>query len=390
MLKYIDQETITNQTVLLRVDFNVPLTEQGTVADAARIKFALPTIKLLLDNKNRLILLSHLGKPKGVDPAFSLTPVIEMLKQYLPTSTITLLPDIDPLTPPLPFADNEIKFLENIRFFPEEKANDSAFAKKLSSLATVYVNDAFSVCHRKDASVVGIPPLLPSYGGLQLRKEITMLDRLTHDPNHPFVAILGGSKISTKLPLLQKLVTLCDKILIGGGMSNTFLKAQGIAVGKSLVEETELDHAKELLAAHGDKLVLPTDAIVSTPDVPDAKPQTKAVTALGSSEAIFDIGPESAKTFQEHIKSAQTVLWNGPVGFFEKDEYRGGTDAVIDAVVQNTAAFTVIGGGDTLRAIKDNPGKDSIDHISTGGGAMLSYIADGTLPGIEALKSSAA
>lgn len=386
MLRFIDQESIVNQTVLLRVDFNVPLTDHGEVADDSRIKYALPTIQYLLDKKNKIILLSHLGKPDGIDPHFSIQPVIEALRPYLPTYTITRIETTDGLTPPLSFADNEIKFLENIRFFKGEKANDPDFVTKLASLATIYVNDAFSVCHRKDASVIGLPTKLPSFAGMQLRKEITMLDRLINKPTHPFIAILGGSKISTKLPLIKKLAETADKLLIGGGMANTFLKAQGLEVGKSLIETEELIHAKELLATLKEKLVLPQDVLTNNQP---ALPSMKVLTKIAPTDAIYDIGPKSIEEFTTLIASAKTILWNGPVGFFEKEAFKAGTKAVIEAIIANPDAFTILGGGDTLSAIKDNKDKAKIDHISTGGGAMLTYIAEGTLPGIEALKSSA-
>lgn len=388
MLKYIDDEVIANQTVLIRVDFNVPLDENGTVADDARIRYALPTIKYLLDNKNKLILITHLGKPKGVEQKYSVRPILIALQRFLPSYTITLVDDITPLTSPLSFADNEIKFLENIRFFPGEKENDPIFAKHLASLADVYVTDAFSVCHRNDASVAGIPQLLKSYGGFQLRKEITMLDRLTHNPNHPFVAILGGSKISTKLPLIHKLAQLTDTILVAGGMANTLLRAKGIAVGQSLIEQDELDHAAELLKQFETTLVLPIDAVVNTPNSSASIPAIKSVTAISENDTMYDIGPKTITIFIDHIAKARTILWNGPVGLFEEAAYRQGTDAISTAITANPAAFTVVGGGDTLRAIKNIKDKATIDHISTGGGAMLTYLAHGNLPGIEALQKT--
>ena len=388
MLKYLDQEEIADTTVLLRVDFNVPLTPDGRVADDSRMQYALPSIKRLLENSNRLILLSHLGKPKGKDPTLSLRPVTERLHALLPDHRVTLVSDIASLASTLQFEAGEIKFLENIRFFPEEKDNDPEFARKLAGLADIYVNDAFSVCHRKNASVIGIPPLLPSYGGLQLRKEIAMLDQLMHDPAHPFVAILGGSKISTKLPLIHKLITVCDSLLLAGGMANTIFKAQGLEIGKSLYEESEVGHARELMEQSERTVVLPTDVVVRPADKPAAPSSTVATGNIGPNESVYDIGPETQMRFSDIIASANTILWNGPVGLFEEEAFGRGTDAITDAIMGNPDAFAVLGGGDTLSAIKDRADKEKIDHISTGGGAMLTYLTEGTLPGIEALKNS--
>lgn len=383
MIKYIDYSPIQNQAVLLRVDFNVPL-ENGTVSDDTRIIQVIPTIKKLLEENNRLILVSHLGKPEGRDPKLSLSQIFPALQKYLPEQKIQFVEDFE-ATPPS-FGENHIALLENIRFYPGEKANDPEFAKKLASLATTYVDDAFSVCHRKDASIVGVPKLLPSFGGLLLKKEITALDSLLKNPRRPFVAVLGGSKISTKLPLLQKLVTLADKILLGGGIANNFLAAKGLQIGQSIIENDQIEAAKALISAHELLFLLPTDVIVGKKGDPSIPPANKNVSELSPDDAIFDIGPKTQAAFADAIQDAKTLIWNGPVGFFEQPNYKAGTDAVFTAIVSNPNITSVIGGGDTLAAIHDKDGVDKISHISTAGGAMLTYIADGTLPGIQALE----
>lgn len=381
MIKYIDDFPIQNSTVLLRVDFNVPL-ENGKVTDDTRITQVLSTIQKLLEGNNRLILASHLGKPEGRDPKLSLAPVVPVLQNLLPNRTISFLEDFE--TSPL--SASEIVLLENLRFYPGEKANDLEFAKKLASLGQVYLNDAFSVCHRKDASIVGVPKLLPAYGGLLLKKEIEALDTLTKNPQKPFVAILGGSKISTKSPLLHKLVTIADRILLGGGLANSFLAAKGLQIGQSIVEDDQLEAAKQLLLNHEGMFLLPSDVIVGNKDNPDVQPVVKSVDELTPTDAIFDIGPNTQVAFADAIGDAHTIIWNGPVGYFEQEKYKAGTDSVFTAIISNPHIKSVIGGGDTLAAIHDKTGVDKISHISTGGGAMLTYIAEGTLPGIQALE----
>jgi phosphoglycerate kinase len=389
MIKFIDSIQIANQTVLLRVDFNVPLTEDCKVKDDTRIRQVLPTITTLLEQKNRIILVSHLGKPKdGPDPKLSLRHVIPAIKNLIPTCAITFVDNFEKLTTPLVFADNEIVLLENIRFFSGEKTNDPTFAKQLASLAEVYVNDAFSVCHREDASIIGVPKILPSYGGLLLKKEVLALDRLIKSPKRPFVAALGGSKISTKLPLLQKLVTLADRILLGGGLANNFLVAKGLAIGQSILENDQIEAAKQLLITHGNIFLLPTDVIVGRRGESANNAEVKDVANISPEDAIFDIGPRTQVAFADAIGDAKTIIWNGPVGYFEQENYRSGTDAIFTAIISNPQITSIIGGGDTLAAIQGKNGTDSISHISTGGGAMLTYIAHGSLPGINALDQT--
>lgn len=382
-MKYLTDADIEGKRVLLRVDFNVSIDENGNITDDERIKQALPTIKSLLEKHNKLILVSHLGRPKSRDEKFSFKPICERLKTYLPNYEIVLIDDF--LTEKETLAkqtDQQILVLENIRFYPQEKANDPQFAKELSSLADVYVNDAFGVSHRKDISIVGIPPLLPSFAGMLLEREATMIGKAIENPTHPLVAIIGGAKISTKLHLIDKLAVLADHVLLGGGLANTLLKAQGNEIGSSLCENEVLDEAQSLLNKHGN-LVLPTDVIVTNQETNETS--TKQVTDLLPTDSIFDIGPASQERFASLIKQAKTIIWNGPVGYFEKKEYSRGTKAIYDAIISNADATSIVGGGDTLTAINGKGGRDKITHISTGGGAMLEFIERGTLPGIEAL-----
>ncbi|MGI0062401.1 MAG: phosphoglycerate kinase, partial [Nitrosotalea sp.] len=279
---------------------------------------------------------------------------------------------------------HEVLLLENIRFYPGEKANDPEFAKQLAALADVYVNDGFGVCHRKDASIVSVPKFLPHYAGLLIEKEINMLDKVIHDPKKPLVAILGGSKVSTKIELITKLLQLADIVLIGGGMANTFLAAQRFSLGKSFYEPDAISMAKQLLTmTYGKKtkLVLPQDAIVQGKTIHET-----SVKAVRSDEAIMDIGSETQAIFGQHIATAKTIIWNGPVGKFEDPAFSRGTEFIYYAITQTTDAVSVVGGGDTLAAMKNRDYRDNITHISTGGGAMLEYIEKGTLPGLQALE----
>jgi phosphoglycerate kinase len=389
-MKYIDEIEIRNKRVLLRVDFNVSLNPNYTIADDTRIRQGLPSIEYLLKHHNRIILVSHLGRPEKRETKYSLRKVAADLRHYLPHRKITLVDDFLTAKPAV-FENQtpaEIILLENIRFYPGEDANDPAFAKQLAHLADVYVNDAFSVNHRAAASIVGITDFLPSYAGLLLKKEITMLDRIVKDPKKPLVTIMGGSKISTKLKLIDRLIEVSDVVLIGGGLANNFLLAKGLTVGKSIIERNEMLHTKHLLAharKHGTKLMFPVDVVVSTKA--DATAGTvKAVTEISPDEAIFDIGPHTQAEFGTEIAKANTLLWNGPVGYFENPAFKRGTDYLYYAIAENNHAVSVVGGGETLAALSHKEHLEAITHVSTGGGAMLEYIEHGTLVGIEALK----
>jgi phosphoglycerate kinase len=386
MITYIDEAEIKDTSVLLRVDFNVSLHPDHTIGDDARIRQSLPTITYLRERRNKIRILTHLGRPAGHDSQFSLQPVAEKLQSLLPGYTVTLIRDYYPETTLLPEqTDTEIFLFENIRFYPEEQENNPDFAKKLASYGSVFVNDAFAVSHRADASVVGLTHLLPSYGGLLLKKEITMLSQMIRTPKKPFVAILGGSKISTKLKLITKLTTLADTLLIGGGLAHNMLKAQGFEIGKSIVEEDLLADAKALFT-HGThtqtNIILPEDAVIQAAD---GTIRVAPIHAITPTDTIYDIGPDTQALFGHYIDRAHTIVWNGPVGYFEKSEYRRGTDFLYYAIARNADALSIVGGGETIAALSDKEHLERITHISTGGGAMLEYIENGTLPGIEAL-----
>lgn len=389
-ITYIDQTDIVNKRVLLRVDFNVSLDANNKIADDMRIVQALPTIQYLLNRNNKLILVSHLGNPKGRDLKYSLKVVSKRLQEYLPQYTITLVNDFR--TQKELFKgqkEKEIIILENIRFYPEEKANDLSFAKELASLVDVYVNDAFGVSHRANASLVAITSTLPSYGGLLMKKEIEMISRVIQNPQKPFIAIIGGAKISTKISLIGKLTEIADSILIGGALANTFFCGKGYEIGASYCELAETDSARKLLDLAKQRnipLVLPSDVIVGLKDAVNNAQEVKKITQLTKDDCIYDIGPETQAKFGSIIHEARTIVWNGPLGYIENPVYRRGTDFVYYSITQNTNAVSVVGGGDTLAAISKKEYLDKITHISTGGGALLEFIEKGTLPAIEALK----
>ncbi|NTU46667.1 phosphoglycerate kinase [Candidatus Roizmanbacteria bacterium] len=391
-ISYIDETSITDKKILLRVDFNVSLNPNNTIADDARIQQALPTFTQLLKNNNKLIVVSHLGRPESREPEFSLQPVAERLQNLLPGYTVKLVDDFLTADPAI-FQNqqpNEILMLENIRFYPEEQKGDTEFSQKLAALADVYVNDAFGVSHRADASIVGVTSYLPSYGGLLMKKEIQMIGRVIQNPEKPFVAIIGGAKITTKITILGKLMEMADYLLVGGGLANTFLCAQGFPIGKSYCESEGVETAKKLLflaAQLHTAIVLPSDVVIQKD--PDNEQSSEVVKQdeVPEGAQVLDIGPETQAKFGAIIAKAKTIIWNGPVGLFEKEPYRRGTDFIYYAITQNSEALSVVGGGDTLAAIDNKEYLNKITHISTGGGAMLEYIENGTLPGIEALKT---
>jgi len=383
-ITYIDEIEIKNKTVLLRVDFNVSLNSDYTISNSARIEQSLPTIKYLLKNKNRLVILSHLGRPKGIDNKYSLKVVADKLKEYLPKTNIFLAKDIESAKK----SEEEIVVLENIRFFPKEKDYSTIFARELASLADVYVNDAFGVCHRSDTSVIGPPKFLPAFGGLLLKKELVMISLIINKPKKPIVAIIGGAKVSTKVGLINKLIKIVDYLIIGGGLANTFVSAQGNEIGNSFCEYEAVQQARKILslAKKGRALIIfPVDAIVAKTKN-DKEHEVKKIDNISPEESIFDIGPETKAQIGGIIAKAKTIIWNGPVGLFENPAFKEGTDFIYYSIAQNTEAVSIVGGGDTLAAISKKEYLDKITHISTGGGAMLELIEKGTLPGIEALK----
>ncbi len=375
--------------MLLRVDFNVPLTEKLLVADDTRIQKSLPTITLLLKQNNKVIVASHLGRPNGREHTFSLKPVAAYLQKFFPNKNVLLVDDfLSPKGKTILSTQKptDIVLLENIRYYPGEQTNDSIFAKHLASLADVYVNDAFGVSHRKDASVVGITEYLPSYCGLLLEKEIKAVVKIMEETKKPVVALIGGAKISTKIILLSKLIDVVDYLLLGGGLANTFLLAQGFEVGKSLVEKDQVTEAKKILVhakTKGVSLLLPLDALgLENEKVEKVYDSTN----LPKNFSILDIGPKTEKAFGDIISQAKTIIWNGPVGYTEDKRFTKGTNALFNAITHNHQAFSLVGGGDTLVSVSKNKDIAKITHVSTGGGAMLELIEKGALPGIESLK----
>lgn len=393
MIHYIDDNHITGKRVLLRVDFNVSLRPDHSISNDERIRRAMPTIQHLLMNGNRLVLVSHLGRPKGERTQdLSMQVVAEKLKEYIPDKNIVLIDDF--LSEDLDRFQNqgegEILLLENIRYYPEEKRNDELFSQKLSQLADVYVNDAFGVSHRAHASVVGVTRHIESYGGLLLKKEVEMIRQVVDNPKKPVVAILGGAKISTKMNLIDKLTEIADHMILGGGIANTFLSAQGYEIGKSIAEYEEVENARRLLFHAVQKnthIMFPSDAVVSKSTKENDPNQVVQIDQVPPDSYILDVGPESQAHYGAILAQAYTIIWNGPVGLFENQAYRRGTDFIYYSITQNEQATSVVGGGDTLAAISKKEYLDKITHISTGGGAMLEFIEKGSLPGIEALRT---
>lgn len=388
-IHYIDEKPFSDKKVLLRVDFNVSLTAKNTIADDARIQQALPTINFLLKNKNKLIIVSHLGRPKAREEKYSLLVVCHKLQQYLPHYKIKLVKDfLTDKTALINQQPKEILVLENIRYYPEEKKNDPQFATKLGLLADVFVNDAFGVSHRSDASVVGVVDHIPSFGGLLLKKETEMISKAISNPKKPLVAIMGGSKISSKINLIDKLMTIADYVIVGGGLANTFLAAQGYKVGKSLCEKDQLEKAKQLLFLAAQKntaLILPQDVVVSS-SMESHVSEVKKIEEIPDDAIILDVGPEALAQYGTIIAKAKTIIWNGPIGYFENPSFRRGTDFIYYAITDNSDCVSIVGGGDTLAAISKKEYLNKITHISTGGGAMLEFIEKGSLVGIDALR----
>lgn len=381
---------VAGKKVLVRVDFNVPLNDKGEITDDTRITASLPTIQYLLEQKAAVILMAHLGRPKGqVKPELSLAPVAKHLGKLL-GKKILFAPDC--VGEAAQAAASKLKpghilLLENLRFHKEEEKNDMDFAEKLASLADLYVNDGFGVSHRAHASVEGVTHFLPAAAGFLLEKEIQYVGQAVTNPLHPFVAIIGGAKVSDKIGVISNLLDKVDTLLIGGGMANTFLAAQGYKMGKSLVEEDKLDLAKELLAkAKKNKvnMLLPTDLVMAAAFAPDAEHVTEKVKNLNQAYMALDIGAETSKAYAEALADAKTIVWNGPMGVFEMDAFCKGTEAVAKAVAKSRAT-SIVGGGDSVAAIEKLGLAKRITHISTGGGASLEYLEGKVLPGVAAL-----
>lgn len=386
--KTIDDIDIAGKRVLVRVDFNVPL-EDGAVSDDTRIRAALPTILCLLGQGAEPVLCSHLGRPKGKpDAKYSLKPVAERLAQLL-GRPVQMAPDcIGPVVEEMArkIPRGGVLLLENLRFHAEEEANDKKFAQALASLADVYVNDAFGSAHRAHASTAAVTEYLPAVAGLLMEKELTFLGQALAAPARPFVAVLGGAKVSDKIGVIHNLLGKVERLLIGGGMANTFLKAQDKAVGESLVENDKLGEAKALLREGGAKLILPVDVVVA--DRLDAQAEKRAVEvdAVPEGWRILDIGPRTAKLFTQYLRDARTALWNGPMGVFELEPFAAGTFAIAHALAELSGATTIIGGGDSASAVERAGVADRMTHISTGGGASLEFLEGKQLPGVALLQ----
>jgi phosphoglycerate kinase len=378
---------VSGKHVLVRVDFNVPLDKTGNITDDTRIQAALPTIQFLRQQGAKVILCSHLGRPKGkVAEEFRLTPVARRLSDLLGTKVVKtsdcIGPEVEQAVKTMKAGD--VVLLENLRFHPEEESNDPGFAKQLASVADVFVNDAFGTAHRAHASTEGVTHYLPSVAGFLMEKEIAFLGQAVTNPPRPFVAILGGAKVSDKIGVIDNLLPKVDQLIVGGGMANTFLKAKGYEVGASLVEDDKVELAKELLKRAGSKLLLPSDVVVADNFAADAKHQTVAADKVPAGWRILDIGPKSVQQFAKVLKKAKTVVWNGPMGVFEFPAFAAGTVAVAKALA-GIKATTIIGGGDSAAAVEQAGLADKMTHISTGGGASLEFLEGRVLPGVAAL-----
>jgi phosphoglycerate kinase len=377
----------SGKTALVRVDFNVPM-HNGRLADDTRIRAALPTLQYLREHGAKVVLLSHLGRPDGKRvEGLSLRPVADRVAEVLgaPCAFATDCVGAAAQDAVTTVRAGEVVLLENVRFHAEEEANNSGFAGQLARLGDVFVNDAFGTAHRAHASTAGLAQYLPAVAGLLMEKEIVSLASALEEPRRPFVAIVGGAKVSSKLAVLENLIERVDRLLIGGGMANTFLRATGREVGKSLLEPELVETARDLLS-RGEKIGLPLDVVVTTDLKGNAPPRTCGVDQVGSDEMIVDIGPASVDTFRTEIGKACTVLWNGPMGVFEDPRFAAGTLAVAHAMADSNAT-TIVGGGESVQAVEQAGLADRLTLVSTGGGASLEFIEGKTLPGVAALRS---
>ena len=381
---------LKGKKVFVRCDFNVPMDENQNITDNTRIVAALPTIKYLLEQNCKLILASHLGRPKGeFKPEFSLAPVAKELSKLLGQEVIMAKDVIgeDAMSKAANLKEGEILLLENVRFHKEETDNDPEFSKKLASMAEVYVNDAFGTAHRAHSSTTGIASYLPAVAGFLIEKELKFLGNAVNNPERPFVAILGGAKVSDKIGVIDSLIEKVDTLMIGGGMAYTFFKAQGLEVGNSICEMDKLDLAKEAMEKakqKGVKLMLPVDTKIGKEFKADTESKVVSYKEIPAGWEGFDIGPETIKMYEEELKTAKTVVWNGPLGVFEFDQFAVGTNAIAK-ILSEIEATTIIGGGDSAAAVKKAGLEDKMTHISTGGGASLEFLEGKKLPGIEAL-----
>ncbi len=378
---------VKGKRVLVRVDFNVPL-KNGQVADDRRIVAALPTIQTLLDRGAAVVLMSHLGRPKGEPmPEYRMDPVARRLGELLgrPVKKLDDCAGAQVESQVQAMKPGEVILLENTRFKPGETKNDPMLAEGLARLGEIYVNDAFGAAHRAHASTEGIAHHLPAVAGLLMEKELNYLGRALADPERPFLAVLGGAKVSDKIGVIRNLLSKVDFLLIGGGMANTFFKAQGLQVGDSLVEDQVLDTARELLASAGDRLILPVDCVIADRFEADAEARVVAVGDVPAGWRILDIGPATVAHFSNRLAAARTVVWNGPMGVFEFPRFAEGTFAVARVLAGLKGATTIIGGGDSAAAVEQSGLADRMSHISTGGGASLEFLEGKQLPGVVAL-----
>ena len=390
--KTIEDIQVSGKKVLVRCDFNVPLDENKNITDENRLVGAMPTIKYLIENGAKVILCSHLGRPKGeFNMKYSLEPVAKRLSQML-GKEVKMASDVIGDSAKAIVAslnDGDVCLLENVRFHKEEEKNDAEFAKELASLADIYVNDAFGTAHRAHASTAGVADYLPAVCGYLLEKEISIMGKALADPARPFVAILGGAKVSDKIGVIENLIDKVDCLIIGGGMAYTFLKAQGYEIGKSICELDKLDLAKDLMAKAQEKgveLLLPVETVIAAEFSNDADAFVVPSTQIPADMEGFDIGPATVELFSAAIAKAKTVIWNGPMGVFELPKFAEGTKAIAKAVAE-TDATTIIGGGDSAAAVAQLGYADKMTHISTGGGASLEYLEGKILPGIDCLNN---
>ena len=379
---------VTGKRVLVRADLNVPLDEARQITDDTRVRAALPTIEFLREKEAKVILCSHLGRPKGsVVEGLRLTPVARRLSELLGVE-VTMAPDcvgteVERIVAAMQPGD--VVLLENLRFDPGERANDADFAKRLAALADIFVNDAFGTAHRAHASTEGVTHFLPAVAGFLIEREIEFLGNALADPRRPFVAILGGAKVSGKIGVIENLLPKVDRLIVGGGMANTFLKAQGHQVGDSLVEDDKLDLARNLLQRAGEKLVLPVDVVIADVFASDANHRVVPADQVPTEWRILDIGPQSVQRLAETLEGAKTVVWNGPMGVFEFPAFAAGTMAVAK-ILAGLDATTIIGGGESVAAVREAGLSEAMTHVSTGGGASLEFLEGRTLPGVAALQ----
>jgi len=377
---------LKGKRVLMRVDFNVPM-ENGQVTDDKRIRAALPTIQYVLDQGAAVMLMSHLGRPKGgPDPAFSLKPVAEVLAKLL-GRPVKMAPDcVGPEVEKMAQAlqPGEVLMLENTRFHEGEEKNDLELAKQMAALGEVYVNDAFGSAHRAHASTEGVARFLPAVAGFLMEQELEYLGRATANPEHPYIAILGGAKISDKILVVENLLAKCDKLIIGGGMANTFLAAKGYNMQDSLVEAGSIETARAILEKHGDKIILPVDAVIADKFDAEANTQVVDVDKIPPGWRVMDVGPKTLEAYKAALQGARLIVWNGPVGVFEMPKFAEGTFALARLLAES-GAVTVIGGGDSASAVKKAGVAKQMTHVSTGGGASLEFLEGKELPGVAAL-----